>query len=642
MKTFYFQFLLSVFFSYTLFSQHSDIKQNTTENALVIAINNAKSDTAKVRWQYDLGLLSDIKRLEYWDSLKLDAKNQQLLIFESRIAKRKGDLYYFQNERLKAISNYNESLLKADLSGNKLEKLSALYQINLNYIYFNNYKQALKHSYDGLKLAEAIDNIEWVANFKSQIGTIYFHLQDAQKALEQHLKALDIYINLDNNYLINSALCDVASDYSLLQDTANTIKYYLLTAKYTKKFGLSNHNIEAHKAVATAYLLMRKFDSSIYFLQKAIVMSDSLKLKASKASVMFLLSNCYYFKGDYFTAEKVAIASLKLCQTSKFILQLPSLYNLLNKIYLKEKKYKMALESYELYINNRDSLTNNKMHQEALQRQFDFEYEKKENENHILTQQNQIQTLKLQRNGYLLFGMIILLALAFCVAYLLIRQNKLKSAEQNMILEQKLLQTQMNPHFIFNALQAIQNSILKNDSKTAVKHLSSFAKLTRSVLENSRTNHILLKNEIELLENYLQLQKMRFRDRFDYEIKCDEAIDTNNQMIAPMLSQPFIENAIEHGFNDIEKEGKTVINFVNHSSQLRMSIIDNGAGMQVNNIDKIHSKSLSIEITKNRIAIINQNKKGSASFKITEAFPEELKRKGVKVSFTLPIIFLEK
>jgi LytS/YehU family sensor histidine kinase len=312
--------------------------------------------------------------------------------------------------------------------------------------------------------------------------------------------------------------------------------------------------------------------------------------------------------------------------------------NILKQIYLKEKNYSAAFAAYELFVSTNESLSNERSRREVLQKQYEYDIEKTVTANRALTQENQIQALKLQANRYLLISLLIIVGLAILIAYLFVRQNKLKSIQQNLILEQRLRRLQMNPHFIFNALQAIQNFILKNESRLAIKYMSAFASITRHVLENSRLEYITLKKELILIENYLQLQTMRFANRFEYLIDIDEAIDIESIIIPPMLSQPFIENAVEHGLKGVTDNGKIWIIFQLEDQHLCIKIIDNGYGMHTQPSANLPHQSLAIEITKERIALLNKKEKTMASFEIAEAFPLETERKGVRVSLRLPLM----
>ena len=216
------------------------------------------------------------------------------------------------------------------------------------------------------------------------------------------------------------------------------------------------------------------------------------------------------------------------------------------------------------------------------------------------------------------------------------RQFRYKNKEREILLEQKLLRSQMNPHFIFNSLQAIQNFILKHNEKDAVKYLGSFASIARSVLENSRLELIPLRKEVSLLGNYLQLQKLRFGNKFDYDIQVDEQMDLDDISIPPMLSQPFIENALEHGMGNISEGGMINVSFWVKDNCLLMEIKDNGNGINSEKSREKSHTSLATTITKERIELMNRKKNSKIMFSIAEAYPGE-ERKGVKVSFSIPM-----
>ena len=122
-------------------------------------------------------------------------------------------------------------------------------------------------------------------------------------------------------------------------------------------------------------------------------------------------------------------------------------------------------------------------------------------------------------------------------------------------LQQQVLRSQMNPHFIFNVLGSIQNFLLSNDNKKAALYLSRFAALTRATLEYSASQSISLTKEIEMLKNYMELEKMRNPEKFSYTVITDENLEADFIQIPPMMIQPFIENSLKHGFADINYPG---------------------------------------------------------------------------------------
>lgn len=219
------------------------------------------------------------------------------------------------------------------------------------------------------------------------------------------------------------------------------------------------------------------------------------------------------------------------------------------------------------------------------------------------------------------------------------RRNKLR--EELLEMQQRLLRTQMNPHFIFNSLLSIQNFIYKNEPGQAGKYLSRFAKLIRLILRSSRKEVITLEEEIEFLNYYLALQKLRFKKRFDYQFDIDEKIRQEQMYIPPMLAQPFIENAIEHGLKDISHEGIIQIRFFMENSYLVFEVEDNGVGIyrseREKNLADSNHESLGQQITYDRLRLLNKKTK-KVSYSAEEIRNEEGKVKGTKIQFRINIV----
>jgi len=211
---------------------------------------------------------------------------------------------------------------------------------------------------------------------------------------------------------------------------------------------------------------------------------------------------------------------------------------------------------------------------------------------------------------------------------------KFKEAELNT------LRNQMNPHFIYNALNSIQNFIFKNDPVRANYLLSRFGTLIRKSLDLSKLNYIPIDEEITFLENYLELEKMRFEDRFDFNIIKSQNI-TNNEKVPPLLIQPIIENSIKHGFSGIKKKGQITIEFVKTTSNLKIYVSDNGKGIKPVNIDdKDEEKPHALYIIRERINIINEANSEKAYFDIKPIIEDDI-IKGTRATFLFPIIISE-
>ena len=234
-------------------------------------------------------------------------------------------------------------------------------------------------------------------------------------------------------------------------------------------------------------------------------------------------------------------------------------------------------------------------------------------------------------------------ALAVYVVKMVKEQIKFK--EKSIELEQRLLLSQMNPHFIFNALTAIQSYIFRNDPKSAGKYLASFAKLVRLILENSRTKYTTIGKEVKTLEHYLELQALRFDEKFEFKIEVDPEIERESMTIPPMLTQPFIENAIEHGIINVEDKGKIIIRYILDENIILIEVEDDGIGInkaaQLQRPGQKDHISLATKISKERLENLNKLEKGKIKMEIIDLSSIDVSLHGTKVTFKIPYKWAE-
>ena len=206
--------------------------------------------------------------------------------------------------------------------------------------------------------------------------------------------------------------------------------------------------------------------------------------------------------------------------------------------------------------------------------------------------------------------------------------------------ERQALQSQMNPHFLFNALNAIQGYIAEGDKASANRYLSRFSRLVRAALQHSRLTKVPLEDDLRNLQNYLELEQLRFQEKFDYHITVAEDIDPVATTLPPMLVQPFIENAIIHGLANKEGKGQIDLNYRQLDGLLVVTVTDNGIGIQAARQLKkerpSEHQSVGLSITARRLAILNENGNGG------KVETEELKDKlgqvtGTRVRVWIPL-----
>ena len=221
------------------------------------------------------------------------------------------------------------------------------------------------------------------------------------------------------------------------------------------------------------------------------------------------------------------------------------------------------------------------------------------------------------------------------------RQEKLELEKNMLQLEQKALQLQMNPHFIFNTLNTIQSLIAQKDENTARYYLAKFSKLMRAILENSREARIPLENEIQVLRDYLSLEQFSRNDSFDYELSIDDSLDPEEVYIPPMMIQPFVENAIIHGVAHITEKGWIEITFREAEQLLECIVKDNGIGRikaaELKSQVEHQHKSTALQVTRERLDILGGEHN---SLEIMDLVLPNGKVGGTRVILRLPV-FLE-
>ncbi|MCW3078465.1 MAG: signal transduction histidine kinase, LytS [Bacteroidetes bacterium] len=209
-------------------------------------------------------------------------------------------------------------------------------------------------------------------------------------------------------------------------------------------------------------------------------------------------------------------------------------------------------------------------------------------------------------------------------------------------IELKALRSQMNPHFIFNSLNSIQHYIFNSKTDEAIKYLSKFARLVRIILNNSNKPTVTVGEDLEALKLYLELEQMRFEEKFDYEIIIDASVDANYDIMPPLLTQPYVENAILHGLNPKPTKGKLTIAFTSKNNFLICTITDNGIGREKaaeikRTMPGNKHKSLGMQITEDRLKILNEVNNSRLSVTITDLKDSDNNSEGTKVELYIPL-----
>ncbi|HNX54177.1 MAG TPA: histidine kinase, partial [Prolixibacteraceae bacterium] len=232
-------------------------------------------------------------------------------------------------------------------------------------------------------------------------------------------------------------------------------------------------------------------------------------------------------------------------------------------------------------------------------------------------------------------GILLVLALAFILIYKIRINRKLRKHNQEKRLRElqlAALRSQMNPHFLFNSLNSVQNLVQQNKSAEAHLYLSDFAGLIRKVLKNSDKEEVTLAEEIDTLQKYLNLEKLRFD--FDYQIDVDDSIDQNSFMLPSLILQPLAENALIHGLQHKKDEKKLLIRVTKVTNEIHIIIEDNGIGIEASKELRTNSNGIGLRMNEERIQMMQEKYGGNYSFKLTDLTAQG--QEGTRVEITIP------
>lgn len=257
--------------------------------------------------------------------------------------------------------------------------------------------------------------------------------------------------------------------------------------------------------------------------------------------------------------------------------------------------------------------------------ELEQKYQKVNDENTILNLSNQ--------RKYLWIGLLSVALLAMIVYYQY-RRRLFKQKQEILEIQQRLNRARMNPHFFFNALSSLQSfAVNETDSIALAENLSKFSHIMRQTLENTYRDYVTIKQEEDFLREYLELQQMRFPDKFDFTIHCDKNLDLDDLLVPSMIVQPFVENSVEHGFANISYKGLLKINFAQDDDGILVTVCDNGRGLNYNTSPAKPYVSRASQIIKDRIYLLNLKLKSNATFKIANNADQ-----GVTITIKLPMI----
>lgn len=496
------------------------------------------------------------------------------------------------------------------------------------------FQSSLTYNLKALTLAEQLNDPLDKGTILLNIAQVFNRLKQANKGISYTRLAVPVVTNLPASdtkaELLNKITARYfyyAQDYKSAAhtDTAETFVNQALSV--AQQIGNIKEQIIALTRLNAIYESRKDYTKALRYIDDALKMCvpgihnrQYTTLYGDKGHMLMNL-------GNYKEARRFADSCLYYCIQTKYPPIIANAYSLIYEIENKAGNFKEALLAMQNEKQITDSIAT------AERTKAVVELEKKYNQ---ARNEKTIRELAQQKKIYLLLAIAGLFGL-FAIGFFL-RQQALKHKQKIMETEQRLNRARMNPHFFFNALASLQSfAVRENDGKAIASNLSKFSHIMRETLESTYKEYVTVEQEIDFLNEYLDVQKIRFPKKFSYAITASKELEADEIMIPAMIIQPFVENAIEHGFSGIDYPGNINISFSAAGKDLQIEIIDNGKGLLHGIKENNEHISRASQIIKDRIYLLNIKLKTKASFSIDNGSDG----KGVVVKINLPLLYKE-
>lgn len=509
-----------------------------------------------------------------------------------------------------------------------------------------NYKLAIQYYKESYKIASACHDTVGMVLTNNNIGIVYYDWKQYDVALEHYQKALDM-LRRQGDSTRMAVLLNNAGE--LLKETGKpdeALINYFESLEISLKRGMRMTSMNSYINIGDVYLARKEFDNARKNFQHALELSQAIQYPFGLTLSNIRLGEALMMLNRDAEAYQFLTTGNALAgEQNDLVLKRDASLNLY-RYHLKKGQYKEALSSFHDYTAARDSLFNQNSRKEMAILRTEYETDKKENEIKLLTQEKAIQTFEAERHKNLFLYTLLVAVSLLLAGYLAYTRFRLKQRnikneleKMNLEIEQRLLRSQMSPHFIFNSLNSINSFIAANDSLTAQAFLTKFAELIRLILENSRKTLTSLSDELRTLQLYLEIEQMRFGKKFTFTLHSDDHLLPDDTYVPPMLVQPFVENALVHGIAHSSHPGLITLNFVQSEDAITVTITDNGVGRsRAAQIEEkpTNRQSLGMQLTRERLQLLESQFGGQYKADITDITDDEGHCAGTRVEMTMP------
>ena len=477
---------------------------------------------------------------------------------------------------------------------------------------------------------------------RNSMGNIYLVLKQYDLALKQFEISLSLEQGSENNLglAINYQNIGFAMEHKGLLEEA--LINYNKSLEYNKELDSKIGLVICNNAITQVYIKQEKYEEALALISETLEIAKTLGDQYYLAQTYVNLGWAQNKLDRIDEAEENLNNALKISKIYDLKLFHSEALLYLSEVFTKKENYKEALTFFKESKAIENSVTNDRNLNYVNDLIIQYEHESKNNQIKELADENEIVRNKLERNKRLFWYIAILISLFTTMVIIIIRHRQVKQEKQIITLEQDMLRSQMNPHFIFNSLNSIKLYIINNDKEKAVYYLNKFSKLIRKILIASTEKEMTLEDELDTMKLYLNIENIRFENQIEFKIEVDKDINTANIKVPSLILQPFLENALWHGLSSKTHDKKIVLHVFRASNDyINISIKDNGIGRKesekINSLKVLKRKSVGIAITKARLANFSKRFSKDYKFTIEDLYNTKNRPEGTNVVLQIPV-----
>ncbi len=559
---------------------------------------------------------------------------------------------FSQQEKLDSLLNVLETETDDSVRARLLSDVSSIY------FYYGEYEKALHNCITSMELVERFGNKRMLGRRQGNLASLHLYMGDNRKALEYSFKAIETSALAKDSFHIANVLGNVGAIYGKMHMADSALMFFALARNRWAELDQPLRVAQVLVNEGTTLFEVGRKEEAWEVYQHGIEILKPVSTDTTHLDMQILIKTVrpelYSLAANTLTSLErydEALAYFNMLERQPDLSQTArqSLYYGLARVHEILSNYKAALEYYTKYRKVTDSLVTERSKQEMKELSVKYETESTKRENLRLKVQSDLQKRLLEERRIFLIMMCCITFLIAIIAILLLTMlsnkskvnERLNDLNRDLVIarermEIKALLAQMNPHFIFNALQSIQEFIVKGDKESSNRYLATFGSLIRANLESSDKEFLPLHAELKMVQSYVELESLRLDKPLEFDVHLSDGLDEYNTLVPPMLIQPFVENGIWHGIIPSSEEvGKIQLHIDQVEDHLHYTLYDNGIGYNgprgiqlTEGANDIHG----MDITKARLAALWVKEERDAAFQI-------ITNPGTKVSFNVPITF---